>query len=417
MSPKKLKNFILSNSYIVIYKKHQINNIDIDIDMSYYRNLSGHEEYEEQQQHSCEILDTSRYVSGNVSDSEESYDWDSLDSCVTPLAVLAVAECTTPPAIKPKPKSNPQLQHESCFDFDFDLTDPLRYCLERGEITHHEYDKWKIVQEEEEPRPQSQSQSKTRPDFGPGYNSDSDSDDEFTQSEPEPDINYTYGNGYLTRLQDPHSRHDEFYDPWFPNPDPTPNKQYTAIATNPRYMMAQFVVFESDPNDNHHHPASTPRLNHAFQLKLIWERFIAASNPPPQSPSPSPSLQTFWQTNALSIYEALQELVATQAKCFSPLSGARKLIPDTPEFHTTPVEMLENTFETIGRMSRCIAEEFNTQPVVNYVDEFIHALYTELRFMELVQGTPSPVSPLAYGTGDSVPRNPPGLRHRGLCPP
>jgi hypothetical protein len=35
------------------------------------------------------------------------------------------------------------------------------------------------------------------------------------------------------------------------------------------------------------------------------------------------------------------------------------------------------------------------------------------------QGTPSPVSPLAYGTeglraygtGDSVPRNPPGLRH------
>jgi hypothetical protein len=389
MSPKKLKYFILSNSYIVIYKKHQINNINIDIDMSYYRNLSGHEEYEEQQQHSCEILDTSRYVSGNVSDSEESYDWDSLDSCVTPLAVLAVAECTTPPAIKPKqPQSNPQLQHESCFDFD--LTDPLRYCLEHGEITHHEYDKWKIVQEEEEPRPQSQSQSqsqsKTRPDFGPGYNSDSDSDDEFTQSEPEPDINYTYGNGYLTRLQ--HPRHDEFYDPWFPNPDPTPNKQYTAIATNPRYMMVQFVVFESDPNDNHHHPASTSRLNRAFQLKLIWERFIAASNPPPQSPSPS--LQTFWQTNALSIYEALQECVATQAKCFSPLSGARKLIPNTPEFHTTPVEMLENTFETIGRMSRCIAEEFNTQPIVNYVDEFIHALYTELRFMELVQGTPSP---------------------------
>ncbi|NBU25908.1 MAG: leucine--tRNA ligase, partial [Gammaproteobacteria bacterium] len=54
------------------------------------------------------------------------------------------------------------------------------------------------------------------------FNSDSDSDDEFTQSEPEPDINYTYGNGYLTRLQDPHSHHVEFYDPWFPNPDPTP---------------------------------------------------------------------------------------------------------------------------------------------------------------------------------------------------
>jgi hypothetical protein len=27
------------------------------------------------------------------------------------------------------------------------------------------------------------------------------------------------------------------------------------------------------------------------------------------------------------------------------------------------------------------------------------------------QGTLSPVSPLAYGTGDSVPRKPPGLRH------
>lgn len=367
-------------------KKHQINNddididIDIDIDMSYYINLSGHEEYEEQQQHSCEILDTSRYVSGNVSDSEESYDWDSLDSCVTPLAVLAVAECTTPPAIKPKPKSNPQLQHESCFDFD--LNDPLRYCLEHGEITPHEYDKWKIVQDEEEPRPQSQyqSQSKMRPDFGPGFNSDSDSDDEFTQSEPEPDINYTYGHGYLTRLQ--HPRHDEFYDPWFPNPDPTPNKQYTATATNPRYMMTQFVVFESD-DSKQPIPTAIPRLNHAFQLKLVWERFVAVSS---ASSLPSPSLQHFWQTNALDIYEALQECIATQAKCFSPLRGEHKLIPDTPEFHTTPVEMLENTFETIGRMSRCIAEDFNTQSIVNYVDEFIHALYTELRFLELVQG-------------------------------
>jgi len=324
--------------------------------MSFYGNFHEYDEEEEEQQHSCEILDTSRYVSGsNPSDDDGSdeYDYDfDIQDLQSPKA--AAATHTQP---------------------HFDLTDPLRYCLELGEITPNEYDKWKIVQEEdeEEPRPhsQSQSQSKTRPDFGAGYNSESDTDDEFMQ--PEPDINYTYGNGYLTRLQHPH--HVEFYDPWFPNPDPTPNKQYTAIATNPRQMMMQFVVFESDGQQPM--PAAIPRLNHAFQLKLIWERFITASN--------SSSLQHFWQTNALTIYEALQECVATQAKCFSPLSGARKLIPDTPEFHTTPIEMLENTFETIGRMSRCIAEDFNTQSIVNYVDEFIHALYTELRFMELVE--------------------------------
>ena len=341
--------------------------------MSFYGNLP---EYDEEQQHSCEILDTSRYVSGsNPSDDDSSneYDYDfDIQDLQSPKA-----------ATHPHPHPHPQPQPH------FDLTDPLRYCLELGEITPNEYDKWKIVQEEdeEEPRPhsQSQSQSKTRPDFGAGYNSESDTDDEFMSPATSHTGYYSYGNGYVTRLQNPH--HVEFYDPWFPNPDPTPNKQYTAIATNTRRMMMQFVVFESDGQQPM--PAAIPRLNHAFQLKLIWERFITASNPP--------SLQTFWQTNALDIYEALQECVATQAKCFSPLSGARKLIPDTPEFHTTPVEMLENTFETIGRMSRCIAEDFNTQPIVNYVDEFIHALYTELRFMELVetkieilQGTESP---------------------------
>jgi hypothetical protein len=155
-------------------------------------------------------------------------------------------------------------------------------------------------------------------------------------------------------------------------------------------MMTQFVMFESD--DQQAKPTSTstaiPRLRHAFQLKLIWERFMISSKP----------LQDFWQTNALEIYEALQECIATQAKCFSPLRSARKLIPDTPEFHTTPTEMLEHTFETIGRMSRCIAEDFNTQSIVNYVEEFMRALYVELRFMELLQGTLSPVIPLAYGT-------------------
>jgi len=347
--------------------------------MSYngnYGNLNEYDDEEqeqeqEEQQNSCEILDTSRYVSGKVSssDSEESYDWSDLATCVTPKAQAA------------EPDTDPQPH--------FDLTDPLRYCLELGQITPNEYDKWKIVQEEEpRPRPQSQSQSqsKMRPDFGPGYNSDSDSDADADDEES--GVSYTYGNGYVTRLQHPH--HVEFYDPWFPNPDPTPNKQYTELAANPHQMVRQFVVFESDGKQPK--PTAIPRLNHAFQLKLTWERFITASNPP--------SLQHVWQTNALDIYEALQECVATQAKCFNPLGGARKLIPDTPEFHTTPTEMLENTFETIGRMSRCIAEDFNTQSIVNYVDEFIHALYTELRFMELVetrietlQGASPPVSP------------------------
>ena len=34
---------------------------------------------------------------------------------------------------------------------------------------------------------------------------------------------------------------------------------------------------------------------------------------------------------------------------------------------------------------RSIADDFNTQSVVIYVEEFIHALYTELRFMEHVE--------------------------------
>ena len=76
--------------------------------------------------------------------------------------------------------------------------------------------------------------------------------------------------------------------------------------------MQQFVVFESHGEQS--------RLNYAFQLKLIWERFTAsASSSNPQS------LQHFWQTNALVIYEALQECVEIQAKCFNILSsGTRK---------------------------------------------------------------------------------------------
>jgi hypothetical protein len=321
--------------------------------MSYnYGNLPEYKEEEEEQ--SCDILDTSIYVSGGkMSDDESSdeYDYDfDLQDLQSPKAVGKEA-----------------FPH-------FDLTDPLRYCLELGVVTPNEYDKWKIVDE----TPAAIANTATKPskrkikpiDFGAGYNDTDDTDTDDTDDEDEISKSYyCYGNGYVTqfpcrRIQPPGAF---VYDPWFPNPSPTPNKQYTKHATNPRHMMTQFVVFESDDEQ--------PRLNNAFQLKLIWERFMISSQP----------LQDFWQTNALTIYESLQECIATQAKCFSPLRGEHKLIPDTPEFHTTPTEMLDNTFETIGRMSRCIAEDFNTQSIVNYVEEFIRALYTELRFMELVE--------------------------------
>ena len=371
--------------------------------MSYnYGNLPEYKEEEEEEQ-SCEILDTSIYVSGGkMSDnsSQESYDnYDDYDW----NDPSSIADCTTP--LSPA-ASDPHSHSHS--HSHFDLTDPLRYCLEHGVITPNEYDKWKIVDETPAAIANAAtkpSKRKTKPiDFGAGYNDTDDTDNTDTDTEDEISKSYyCYGNGYVTQFPSKRIQPSSafVYDPWFPNPDPTPNKQYTRLATSARHMMTQFVVFESD--------GEQPRLNHAFQLKLIWERFMISS----QSSQP---LQDFWQTNALTIYEALQELVVihTKSRCFNPLSGARKLIPDTPdtptpEFHTTPVEMLENTFETIGRMSRCIADDFNTQSIVNYVEEFIHALYTELYFMALLQGTLSPVSPLAYGT-EGLRES---LRHRG----
>ena len=59
--------------------------------------------------------------------------------------------------------------------------------------------------------------------------------------------------------------------------------------------------------------------------------------------------------------------------------------PASYEYHSTPFETLDNTFETIGRMSRCIAEEFNTPSVVAYVEEFIVSLYREIEFRALVE--------------------------------
>jgi hypothetical protein len=92
------------------------------------------------------------------------------------------------------------------------------------------------------------------------------------------------------------------------------------------------------------------------------------------------TLQDFWQANALMTYEAIQDLRAAHARVHTTHAATA-----SPEYHSTPIETLENTFETIGRMSRCIAEDFNTQSVVNYVEEFFVTLYREIEFNALVE--------------------------------
>ena len=233
-----------------------------------------------------------------------------------------------------------------------DSNDPLRYFLERGEITPNEYEKWKLVREEPEPQPQShsQTQSKKRNDFGPGYNSDSDSDDDGGDS-IEGTVTIEYGRGY----SDP-------FDPWNPTPDPTHDRRYTKIANDGEFMLKRLTQGR--------------KLSDAFELKLAWERFASPSS---SSSSSSPvhqlqTLQDFWLEHALQIYEALQNLSENQAR-----------VQGNPEYHSTPFETLENTFETIGRMSRCIAEDFNTPSVVAYVEEFIVTLYREIEFIALVE--------------------------------
>ena len=328
-------------------------------------------------QYCCEqddVLDTSRFVMGDGygsdSSSEESYedyDWTDPANCVTPRAAAAAVEgCTTPPAVKTKAELKLQRSHE---EPRFDINDPLRYCLDMGYISRGEYDRWKIV------KPSSSSpigRTRRALDFGPGYNSDSESDDDAV-STPAPITTsgvMSYGAGYM---QDSNG---VAYDPWFPNPDYMRVQEREQAQTQVYGLWC--VVFENDPNDlDSQPPASISRLNTAFGLKILWERFAERKG--------RCTLQEFWQTNALEIYEALQELVAVHAELFNTMCGGT-----LEEFHTNPVEMLEHTFETIGRMSRCIAEDFNLESCVNYVEEFVHALYTELRFMEL---------------------------HRGLCPP
>ena len=295
-----------------------------------------------------DVLDTSRFVmgNGNGSDSEGSCEYCDYecDWVVPPAPVAAaVAECTTPPAVKTKAEQKLQRSHEEPY---FDINDPLRYCLETGLIGVEEYDKWKIVQQLSPVI--NIGRSRRAVDFGAGYNSDSDDDDDTISIDTATTSSVMrYGTGYM---QDGNGI---AYDPWFPNPD---------------YKMGQglwCVAFEN---------ASISKLNTAFGLKILWERFAERKG------QGQCTLQEFWQCSALDIYEALQELVEMHAKSFTTMCDG------TPEFHTTPVEMLEHTFETIGRMSRCIAEDFNTESCVNYVEEFVRALYTEL----LHGGTPSP---------------------------
>ena len=227
-----------------------------------------------------------------------------------------------------------------------DPNDPLRYFMERGEITPNEYERWKLIREELEPHQhRPQSQSKKRNDFGPGYNSESDDDEDDDEDSIEGIATIEYGRGY----SDP-------FDPWNPTPDPTHDRRYTKIANDGEFMLKRLT-------QGH-------KLSNAFELKLDWERFKSSLSPTHQLQT----LQDFWQERALQIYEALQDLKEDQAR-----------VQGNPGYHTTPFETLENTFETIGRMSRCIAEDFNTLSVVAYVEEFLMMLYREIEFIALVE--------------------------------
>jgi hypothetical protein len=319
--------------------------------------------------YSCEIIS---YGSGSSDDDSECY----IEDVQTPPHTATEADTESDTEAATEAASYPQI----------DPNDPLRYFLELGQITPNEYDKWKLVKEEQEqePEPEPHHRSKSRPDFGPGYNNDSDSDDD--ESEDGPTIEY--GSGYSVWVDE----HTDPFDPWNPTPDPTPDRRYAALANDGTFMMkrlTQSVQYE--------HSATRPgnksnlKLVDSFELKLVWGRFTSASSPSQQFQT----MQDFWQTNALLIYEALQDLIADHAKVrrnhrivgLASSSPSTSTFPAPPPYHSTPIEVLENTFETIGRMSRCMAEDFNTPSIVAYVEEFIISLYREIEFNALVEVT------------------------------
>lgn len=262
----------------------------------------------------------------------------------------------------------------------YDPNDPLRYFLTNREIAHDEYERWKIVHEVEvtpiHPR-------KKRIDFGPGHNSVSDDDDDDDSEGYEELSNTrtttTYGDGYSVL-----SRPGAFVDSWNPNPDPTPDRRYIAIATS-REFMTRCLVDECGQQpqpEPQPEPQPQPQLASAFLLKLIWERYAFY---PCRAPCwERYTLQNFWEDNALVIYEAMQTLVDSHARVHK---GTEKMPANMvpPLYNVTPIETLEATFETIGRMCRCIAEDFVTRSVTAYIEEFITALYREIVFITLVE--------------------------------
>jgi hypothetical protein len=279
----------------------------------------------------------------------------------------------------------------------YNPNDPLRYFLENGEIAESEYEKWKLVKEEPHQREAHQCQPtkyrRKTPDYGPGYNSDNDTDSDGFETTEDGTI-LIYGTGYSKQFNDGNYRDKRVFDPWNPAPDPTSNKRYTKVANDHAFMRSRLTFAEqycdlSTHGTNQEDDATTNttnttttntnaatkrKLSDSFELKIIWERFMSA-----EASSSTPNLQNFWQENALITYEALQNLRADQNR-----RQARAWRPH-PEYHTTPIETLETTFETIGRMCRCISDDFNTQSVLDYVDEFIVMLYREIEFNALVE--------------------------------
>ena len=272
-----------------------------------------------------------------------------------------------------------------------DSTDPLMYFLESGEITPNEYDRWRIVKQKvtdtdtdaSATTPSDSTHQNTRLDFGAGYNSDTDTEsednDDHDHDAASTAVSYSYGNGYARQ-----------HDCWNPTPDPTQDNRYTKLANDGEYMLTRFTQWSSSKPLERKSRKMIPKLSTSFELKIEWERFIDSSSRSHGHSHQTQTLQDFWSEHALQIYEALQELKDEQVRVRATPNSEwiRSIIPDilpAPEYHTTPFETLENTFETIGRMSRCIAEDFNVESIVEYVEEFMKTLYREIEFNALVE--------------------------------
>ena len=282
-----------------------------------------------------------------------------------------------------------------------DATDPLRYFLESGEITPNEYDRWRIVKQKVPTDPtdptdpttpsDSSHHKNNRLDFGAGYNSESDTDDDTPITIPTVvSYRYIYGNGYSSQ----YSVGAVVHDSWNPTPDTTGDRRYTKLANDGEYKLTRFTQWSSSQHlQERKSRKMTPKLGTSFELKIEWERFIDSSSN--SHAVQRRTLQDFWPEHALQIYEALQELKDREDRA---RGRGRGVVCATPKYHTTPFETLENTFETIGRMSRCIAEDFNAESVVEYVEEFMKALYREIEFNALVEEYENRIGDAEYET-------------------